>query len=95
MLLSSITAFSQDGVVTGTVRDENGETLPGVIVTQKNTQNQSTTDFNGKFKITLKEGDKILVFSSLGMKTVERPAVSSTLKVTLENEKPIPGGTQR
>ncbi len=86
LLLSSITAFSQDGVVTGTVRSENGDTLPGVIVTQKNTQNQTTTDLNGKFQINLNEGNKILIFSSLGMKTVERPALSSTLKVTLEND---------
>jgi TonB-linked SusC/RagA family outer membrane protein len=86
LLLCSITAFSQNGVITGTVKNDSGETIPGVIVTQKNTKNQTITNLNGKFKITLKEGDKILVFSSLGLKTVEMPGVSSTLNVTLEDD---------
>ncbi len=86
LLLSSITAFSQNGVITGTVKSDNGDSLPGVTVTQKNTQNQVMTDLDGKFKITLKQGDKILLFSFLGMKSKEVSAVSTVVNVTLEDD---------
>ncbi len=86
LLLSSITAFSQDGVVTGTVTATDGEPLPGVIVTQKDSKNQTSTNLSGKFKITLKDGSKVLKFSFLGMKTQEVSALGSVVNVTLEDD---------
>jgi TonB-linked SusC/RagA family outer membrane protein len=86
LLLSSTTAFTQNGVITGTVTSSDGEPIPGVIVSQIDKKNQTTTNLDGKFKITLKEGVKVLRFSFMGMKTVEILAVSSTLNVKLEDD---------
>ncbi len=86
LLLSSITAFSQNGVITGTVKASNGDPIPGVLVAQKDSKNQTLTDLDGKYKITVKTGNKVLVFSALGLVTKEVSAVSSVINVTLEDD---------
>ncbi len=59
-----IPVFSQ---VTGTVYDENNNTLPGVNVFVKGTTKGVVTDVNGNYKIDVKKGD-ILVFKYMGYK---------------------------
>lgn len=56
--------------VGGTVKDEMGEPLPGVTIQNKNSGDYTSTDLDGKYKIFAKSGD-ILLFSSIGMKSVE------------------------
>lgn len=58
--------------VTGTVSDPNGVPLLGVTVMEKNTQNGTTTDFDGNFEITLAENAS-LVLSYVGFQTQEIP----------------------
>ncbi|MBT3386004.1 MAG: TonB-dependent receptor plug domain-containing protein [Prolixibacteraceae bacterium] len=57
--------------VTGTVIDESGLSLPGVAVIIKGTTIGSVTDINGKYEIQDTSDDMILIFSFLGMMTVE------------------------
>ncbi len=58
--------------LSGTVRDNSGETLPGVDVLVKGTLNGVSTDVEGKFEITIPETPGIvLVFSFIGMDTKE------------------------
>jgi TonB-dependent starch-binding outer membrane protein SusC len=52
--------------VDGTVREENGDPLPGVNVIVKGTNLGTTTDANGFFKIETVNGDATLVFSFVG-----------------------------
>ncbi|HET6542444.1 MAG TPA: carboxypeptidase-like regulatory domain-containing protein, partial [Chryseolinea sp.] len=52
--------------VNGTVREENGDPLPGVNVIVKGTTLGTTTDANGFFKIETWNGDATLVFSFVG-----------------------------
>lgn len=80
VLITQIT-FAQDIAVTGTVTDQSGLPIPGVNVLVKGTSNGTQTDFDGKFKLSAKEGQK-LVFSFLGMKTMELSA-SSSMKVKM------------
>lgn len=80
VLITQIT-FAQDIAVTGTVTDQSGLPIPGVNVLVKGTSNGTQTDFDGKFKLSAKEGQK-LVFSFLGMKTQEVSA-SSSMKVKM------------
>lgn len=72
-IIYNFSGFAQN--VTGTVKDENGEPLPGVTVLVLGTSNGTTSDFDGNFTIESSVGD-ILRFSYLGMKTKEAPATS-------------------
>ena len=62
-------SFAQERTISGTVSDESGP-LPGVTVLKKGTTLGTDTDFDGKYSIKANTGD-ILVFSFVGMKTVE------------------------
>lgn len=55
--------------ITGTVRDEAGNVLPGVTVSVENTNRGTVTDIQGFYKIDVQPEDKILVFSFVGMET--------------------------
>lgn len=57
--------------VTGLVRDEKGEPLPGVNILIKGTQLGTITDSDGRFKIEVAEGNAILIFSFVGYITQE------------------------
>jgi TonB-linked SusC/RagA family outer membrane protein len=64
--------------VTGTVRDDKGEPLPGVVVKIKGTNTATTTDANGVFRLNLPIGNETLVFSFLGFRTLEVAASGKT-----------------
>lgn len=57
--------------VSGIVTDEKGETLPGVNILVKGTQKGVTTDAKGQFKISVADGNAVLVFTSVGYKKQE------------------------
>lgn len=56
--------------VEGTVREEGGQTIPGVTVREKGTTNGMITDADGKFKLTV-QPNAVLVFSFVGYTTQE------------------------
>ena len=64
--------------VTGTVKDEKGETLPGVTVRIKGTNTATVTDANGQFRINLPTGTETLMFSYIGFKSTEVQVGSQT-----------------
>src|ERR1041385_8551222 len=65
-LVMSVSVYAQNqGKVQGTVMDEKGETLPGVSVKLKGTNEGTVTDLNGKFSINASTG-QILVFTYVG-----------------------------
>ena len=57
--------------VSGTVKDEAGNPLPGVAVVVKGTTIGTATNVEGEYFLTLPEGSYTLVFSMMGMKTQE------------------------
>ena len=75
LLIISITGFTQS-VITGTVVGESGESIPGVTVLLKgsrgNASQGTVTDFDGKFSLTINENSGVLIFSFVGMETVEK-----------------------
>ena len=74
-------------VVKGVVRDAAGHVLPGVTVVLKGTTLGTSTDIDGKYTLTLPEGEHVLVFSMIGMKMQEFPLGTRTeLDVTLQEE---------
>ncbi len=74
LLLAGITATAQQITVTGTVTSSaDGYGVIGAAVMEKGTSNGTTTDFDGNFTISVKQG-AVLVFSSIGYTTQELPA---------------------
>ncbi len=57
--------------ISGQVKDENGETLPGATVLVKGTNNGTVTDVDGVFTLSQVEEGDVLVVSFLGYKTFE------------------------
>ncbi|BDD07595.1 SusC/RagA family TonB-linked outer membrane protein [Fulvitalea axinellae] len=57
--------------ISGTVKDHNGETVPGVSVVFKGTTVGTVTDFNGTFSVVKPESATVLVFTYIGMATQE------------------------
>jgi TonB-linked SusC/RagA family outer membrane protein len=57
--------------ITGTVTDENGESMPGVAVRVKGTTIATSTDMDGRFTIKIDNPDAILEFSFIGYLTQE------------------------
>lgn len=58
-------------IVKGKIVDEKGEALPGVNIFEKGTKNGVTTIGDGTFSITVKDGNAILVITSIGFKERE------------------------
>ena len=63
MLTLPAYAVTNAFVVTGEVIDAVNNPLPGVNVVEKGTRNGTITDVDGKFELTLKDGNTILSFS--------------------------------
>ncbi len=66
LLCCSLSIYAQQVKVTGTVRDENGQPIPGATILEKGTQNGTTTTPNGTFSLTLKGSGNILVVTFVG-----------------------------
>jgi TonB-dependent starch-binding outer membrane protein SusC len=73
-LNKSLNIFSpniNDTFVTGLVKNENGEPLPGVSISIKGSTVGTTTDNSGKYSIKTTGDNSTLVFSSIGYSTQE------------------------
>lgn len=79
-------SYAQEKNVTGTVTDLSNLALPGVNVIVKGSQKGASTDFDGKYNLSVSAGET-LVFSYLGFKTIEVLVGSeSTYNVSMESE---------
>jgi len=63
-------AQTEKNIITGTVYFEDGTPLPGASIRLKGTTAGASTDFDGRYTISVASG-QILVFSYLGMTTSE------------------------
>lgn len=87
LCLLTLSGFAQEFNIAGTVTEASTrEPMPGVTVQVKGTTSGTISDINGKYTIQVKMGD-ILIFSTIGMKTIERKVTSnSPVNVTLEED---------
>lgn len=69
-LLLTIPLFAQEQV-SGTVKDNNNEFLPGVSIQIKGTSEGTITDIDGRFTLRVPDLRTVLVFSFVGMETQE------------------------
>lgn len=73
--------------VTGTVIDERGIPLLGASIIERNTTNGVSTDFDGKYSITVSNSNATLVFTYIGYGEQIVPVNGrSTIDLTLEPE---------
>ncbi len=80
-------SVQQSKTVTGKVTDSSGATLPGVSVIIKGTTNGTTSDFDGNYTLANVPGDAALIFSFVGMKSMEiSVAGKTTINVKMEDE---------
>ena len=104
LLLMAVSLFAQkDITVSGTVRDEKGETLVGVNVVVKNQPGFGVvTDLDGKYVIKT-QSNEVLIFSFVGYDKQEvavsgREKIDIVMKVTseaLEEVTVVGAGVQR
>ena len=80
LMVVSTGLFAQN-IVTGSVKDDTGQILPGVSVVVKGTTTGTVTDVDGKFTLSV-PGNATLVFSFVGMQTKE-VAIGTQKKVDI------------
>ncbi len=85
-LMISFSAFSQTRVITGKVSDEKGESLPGVSIKEKDSENATQTDLDGNYRITVSTEKPTLVFTYVGFTTKEVLLSGNVSNVTLTSE---------
>lgn len=71
MVTLSLSVFSQQKTVTGSVTDETGMPLPGASILEKGTTNGTQSDFDGNFSIKVSNENSILEISFVGFKNQE------------------------
>ncbi len=71
LIVVSPEALLQQLTVTGVVTDDANDPIPGVNVLIKGTMQGVVTDTNGKYTISVPNKDAVLVFSFVGIVTVE------------------------
>ncbi|OHX64635.1 SusC/RagA family TonB-linked outer membrane protein [Flammeovirga pacifica] len=87
ILLLLPVCVSAQTIISGTVKDVDGNTLPGVNIRIVGTNTGTITDFDGKYKLPNLVKDDQIEFSFIGMETqIIKVTTQSTLDVTLVNE---------
>lgn len=84
LLILSVSIWAQQTItVTGkiTLRNSN-EVLPGTTIVVKGAKNGTVADFDGHYSITVPHGST-LIYSFIGMNSVERKATQTTINVSL------------
>lgn len=83
-------ANQQKNVVTGTVLDENGLSVPGVSVMVLGTTEGAVTDMNGEYSLSLSQKKAVLRFSFIGLKSVDVEYTGQkTLNVVLKPDNQV------
>jgi len=73
--------------VSGTVKDKNGDPIPGVSVVVKGTTIGTITDMDGVFRLNMPGDSKTLSFSFVGMKSQEIDASGkTTFAIVMQDE---------
>jgi TonB-linked SusC/RagA family outer membrane protein len=79
--------FAQTRSISGTVTNaDDGTTLPGVSVAVKGTTVGTITDMDGHYQLNVPQDAKSLVFSFVGMKTIEQPITGSVVNAEMASD---------
>ncbi|PKP03314.1 MAG: hypothetical protein CVU11_08660 [Bacteroidetes bacterium HGW-Bacteroidetes-6] len=84
LFLFLISFVAEAQVISGVVHDEKGQPVPGVNVVIKNTYTGVVADQNGDWKMQVRPGKYVLVFSLIGFTTVEKEVLVQSSIVEIE-----------
>lgn len=89
LLIVQTVLFAQNSTIKGTVRSNDGTTMPGVSVVLKGSTNGTTTNIDGKYSVSVPL-NSTLIFSFIGFETTEvlvdgKTEVDVTLKEIASN----------
>ncbi|MFW6327024.1 MAG: SusC/RagA family TonB-linked outer membrane protein [Bacteroidota bacterium] len=85
LFVGALFSNAQTREITGTVTSaEDDMPVPGVSISVKGTTLGTVTDINGEYSLGVPEDAQALVFSFIGMQTVERPITGSVINVKME-----------
>ena len=83
-LFVNVFANAQKFTVLGKIVDKNQEALTGATILVKETKQGTSSDLNGEFRVSLKQGNYTLVVSYVGYKTVEQKiSLSESQELTI------------
>ena len=83
LFMANVVSFAQERItVSGVVREESGQALPGATVSEKGTNNSVSSDVNGNFTINVARNAR-LVISFVGYNPQELAASGTDLTVTM------------
>jgi len=85
LLVLPAIAYSQTSTITGTITDANGTPVVGASIIIKSTSRGTSSDAEGKFKLTVTPG-AILVISSTGFSNQTVSATAGDLKIKLKED---------
>ena len=84
LILATTSLYAQTKTITGTVKDDKGNGLPGASVIEKTSKAGTKTDVNGKFSLSVPATAKTITISFIGMDTKEISiAKSNTIDIAL------------
>ncbi|UMB54335.1 TonB-dependent receptor [Lutibacter sp. A64] len=79
MLLISFSTYAQQGLIKGNVTDKTGQPIPGASILLKGTEVGTISDFDGNYQLSVENpSTAVLIFSYIGMKTVEINVMGKT-----------------
>ncbi len=76
-------------VISGTVKDQTGETIISASVVVKGTTLGTVTDFDGNYTIDVPDDAKVLIFSYIGMVTQEINITGDVINVVLSENSEV------
>lgn len=85
LLMSCLLSSAQTKVITGTVKDRNGEALPGVVITVHGKAGGTASGTDGRFSIAARHGD-VLNISCLGYKPLSVKVSSEDIPVIMDED---------
>lgn len=77
---------TQTQTIEGRILNTSGLPIVGVTVVIKNTSQGTTSDYDGSFKLSLRDPEAVLVFSHLGYKSLEVPLAGKDIIVVVLEE---------
>lgn len=87
LIMLSFMVSAQSITVEGMAKEIDGKPMIGVEIIEKNTDNGTVTDVEGRYSLKVKSNNSILVFNYLGYKVLEISVGSqSIIDVTMEEE---------
>lgn len=83
LLSLQLHAAPPSGTIRGKIVSSDGEPASGVSIAVKGTSFMTITDEEGQFQLKVPEGEYVLAFSSIGVKTIEYPVKVRAGKLTV------------